>query len=137
MTRTLTFISRLILLGLAALAACEEPSNPTAPSPGAARMAVANSTHQTSITINAPSVSVGQAATISVTLWTDGHPLGGRLLVLSVNGVAYDSKHSARLGTAKFTVTGLSGGLHALSAEFLGDNNFFGSTGGGSITVTP
>jgi hypothetical protein len=100
-------------------------------------MAVAQSNGLTSITISAPSVSGGQEAAVAVTLWVDGHPLGGKLLTLFVDGIAYDAKHGARLGTAKFTVSGLTAGVHTLSAEFLGDRNFFGSSGSASITVAP
>ena len=131
-------LSRFVLLALAlTVIACDAPASATGPSAGDARMAVASSDHQTSISISAPTVSGGEDALVSVTLWVDGHPLGGKLLTLFVDGVAYDAKHGARLGTAKFTVSGLSAGVHTLSADFLGDQNFFGSSGSGSITVAP
>jgi hypothetical protein len=130
-------VSYFAPLALALIVACDTAPGPTAPSPRDAQMAVAGSVHETAITINAATVSVRTAATIEVTLWTDGHPLGGKLMTLFVDGIAYDAKHGHRLGTAEFTVRGLTAGTHALSATFAGTNNFFGSTGSGSITVTP
>ena len=122
---------------LAAAVACDSPaSSVTGPRAGAARFAVASSSRQTSITVNAPSVSVGQDAVITATLWVDGHPLGGRLLSVYVDGVLVDSKHARRLGTVDFTVTGLSAGVHTVLLEFAGDNIFFGSEWSGTITVT-
>ena len=138
MISTRSKLSRFVPLALVlAVAACDTAASPTGPAPGDARMAVAQSSGLTSITINAPSVSGSQEATVAVTLWVDGHPLGGKLLTLFVDGIAYDAKRGARLGTAKFTVSGLTAGVHTLSAEFLGDRNFIGSSGSASITVAP
>jgi hypothetical protein len=142
MNRSLKKLSLLIPLALSAtLAACDSPTGPMR-SAGDAQMAKANSTGVTQITISAPSVSAGQTATVSVTLWVQHeegyfHPLGGKSITLFVDGLAYDAKGTSRLGTVDFKVTGLAAGTHALRAEFAGNNIYFGSTGSGSITVTP
>jgi hypothetical protein len=108
-------------------------------------MAKAQSTGVTQISISAPSVSVGATAIVRVTLLVESvdlyfHPLTGKSITLFVDGLAYDAKktsHPDAPGVAEFSVTGLTAGVHTLRAEFPGDNIFFGSSGSGSITVTP
>ena len=134
MTRTISKFIPLAFLVVAA--ACDTSVAPTGPSAGDAQFAAAHTSGETSITISAPSVRVGSEATITAVLWVDGHPLGGKLLTLFIDGLAVDAKRTARLGTATFTVSGLSAGTHTVSVDFVGDNTYFSAQSGSSITIT-
>jgi hypothetical protein len=128
-----------VLISLALLvvaASCDTPAAPTGPSVGDAQFAAAHTSGETSIVISAPSVRVGSEATITAVMYVDGHPLGGKLMTLFIDGLAVDAKRSAARGTAVFTVSGLSAGTHSVAVSFLGAGAYASSDATSSITIT-
>lgn len=137
MTRTFLNMSKLRYLTLAlaaAVAACETPASPVA-QPGDAQFAVANNVWATSITIDPATLSPGQPGQIVAHLWTEGHPLGGKLMELYIDGTLVDAKRGSRLGTVSLSVPGVAAGQHTVRIVFDGDKNFFGSEQTTTITV--
>ena len=134
-THSLMSITKYLSLAVAvAVAACEAPAGPVA-GPGDAQFARTRAIATTSITIDPASVTAGQPGEIDATLWTAGHPLGGKRMQLSIDGALIDSKRSSHLGTATFSVPGLTAGHHSVTVSFDGDTNFAPSEAAATIAV--
>ena len=134
-THSLMSITKYLSLALAvAVAACESPAGPVA-GPGDAQFARTRAIAATAMTINPASLTAGQPGEIVATLWTAGHPLGGKLMNLYIDGALVDSKRGSRLGTAEFSVPGLAAGDHSVIVTFDGDTNFAPSEATRTVTA--
>jgi hypothetical protein len=91
----------------------------------------------TALVVSAANVTVGQAVTVTATLYTSGHPLGGKKLWLSVDGGAAVSAPATKLGTATWTLNGLAAGTHTLVASFAGGQGYSASSASTTVTVNP
>jgi sugar lactone lactonase YvrE len=77
--------------------------------------------------------SYGQSVVVNVTVTGSGATPGGSVN-LSVDAGTPISKNLSS-GTVSFTLTGLSAGMHGLSAVYSGDTNYNGANGTGSVSL--
>jgi hypothetical protein len=123
---------------LLAAVGCESATSPTSRAADeSAEFAKTSTTSATAIGVSAPSIQAGQSATISATLYTRGHPLGGKKLTMSVDGGGGVTLVGTKLGTATWTVNGLTAGTHSIVVTFAGDQSYTASSGSATLTVNP
>ena len=93
----------------------------------------------TNLTASASSVPAGTAVSLSATVSSgsgSGSPTGS--VQFTVDGVASGQAVALMSGVAMYSLptTGLSAGVHAVQATYLGDATFLGSKGAFSLNVT-
>jgi hypothetical protein len=141
MTTRAVSIARFFLVAgvMLGATACDSATSPITRAAGDdASYGKANATKTaTALTVSAANIAVGQSLTVVATLYTSGHPLGGKKMTLQVDGGAVMTTTGSRLGTGTWTVSGLSAGTHTIVAGFAGDNNYSGSSASTSVTVNP
>lgn len=125
-----------VLLGATACESATSPITRAAGEDASYGKATATKT-ATALVVSTSSIAVGQSLTVTATLYTNGHPLGGKKMALSVDGGAPMTTTGSRLGTGTWTVSGLAAGIHTIVAEFAGDNSYSGSSASTTVTVNP
>jgi hypothetical protein len=124
-----------------AAVACESATSPISndarSSSESAEFAKSSTAYATSIKISAASVSAGQPVTVNATLYSQGHPLTGKKMWLSVDGGTATAAVGSKIGTATWTVNGLAVGTHTLSVSYAGEQNWLGSSANATVTVNP
>ena len=128
----LTFVAALFVA-----TACQSPTSPAISASDDAQFAASRSAMATSLSVSAPNGVVGKPVTVSAFLTTAGHPLGGKKITLRIDGGAPQTTTAVTLGTATFTVSGLSAGSHTAVAEFAGDKSYTGSSASTTFSVAP
>lgn len=132
-------IARVLLaVSMLATVACESATSPIArAADDNASFAKTSTLQATAMVVSATNVNVGQAVDVTATLYTAGHPLGGRKMTLKVDGGAGVTISGSQLGTARWSVKGLSVGTHTIVVSFAGDNGYSGSSASTTATVSP
>ena len=132
-------IARFFLAAsMLATVACESATSPIVRAADeSANFGKSNSVQATAMVVSATNASVGQPVNVTATLYTSGHPLGGRKMTLTVDGGFVSTLSGSRLGTATWSVKGLSAGTHTIVVTFAGDNGYAGSSASTTVTVSP
>ena len=122
-----------------AATACESATSPIARAAGDEAHYGKGTTTKTAtaMVVSASNISVGRSLSVTATLYTNGHPLGGKKLSISVDGGPAMTATATRLGTAKWTVSGLAAGTHTIVAQFAGDAGYSASSASTTVTVNP
>ena len=119
-----------------ATVACESATSPIARAADeSANFGKSSSLQATALVVAATNASVGQPVNVTATLYTSGHPLGGKKLSLSVDGGSPTTVSSSRLGTATWSVNGLAAGTHTIVVSFAGGNGYAASSASTTATV--
>jgi len=132
-------IARVFLAGsMLATVACESATSPIArAADDNASFGKTSSLIQTRIVIAATNASVGQPVTVTATMYQPTHPVGGKKLTMTVDGGSAATLTTSKLGTAQWSVSGLSAGTHTFVVTFAGDNSYSGSSASTTATVSP
>ena len=136
-----SFARYFFAASLIAVAACESATSPIARAAGDdaqyGKGGSAATLTATVLTVSAKDVMLGQPITVTATLYTSGHPLGGKKISISVDGGAPQVQTGSRTGTATWTLSGLGLGTHSIDAKFNGDNGYAASSASTTVTVNP
>jgi hypothetical protein len=97
-------------------------------------IATSLTTAPTMLTIAAPAAAYGAPAAVTVTA-TSGNGIPTGNILLSVDGGAPITEPLSSTGVASFSLTGLNGGMHTLSATYPLTGAFQGNTATGSLTI--
>jgi hypothetical protein len=92
-----------------------------------------NSAIPTTTTINAPAITYGTNASVTVTVTSAQGTLNGNVSLTVDNGAPASQTLSG--GSTTFTSAGLAGGSHGLSATYAAQGNFAASSATGSLQV--
>jgi len=97
--------------------------------------AVLASRQPTTASINAPAVTYGAAGTVTVTVTSSVTTPSGNVSLVVDSGSAVTRALSN--GSATFTINGLNAGDHTLTAAYIGQGAFMGSSATGTLHVNP
>jgi uncharacterized repeat protein (TIGR03803 family) len=92
----------------------------------------------TAFSVAGVSCQVGQAATLSATLSSNGAAVQNEQVAFQVDGQAVSSATTDANGVARISYTPQVGGVgsHTIVATFAGDSNYTATTGTGSLSVS-
>ena len=139
MSRLKSIARYCLAASLVAVAACESATGPIARAAGDDAQFGKSPATQTAtlLIVSASDIAAGQSLTVTAYLFTNGHPLGGKKLSITVDGGKAMTATASRMGTATWTVTGLAAGTHTIDAKFAGDAGYSASSASTTVTVNP
>jgi hypothetical protein len=127
----------VLVVGLFVATACQSPTSPSRSTltPSDAQFAASGAQQATNVAVSVPNVPFGQAATVTVQVYTD-HAISGKKISLTIDNGAPMTGVSGRVGFVTFTVKGLAAGSHTAVAQFAGDREYAAASASTSFSVT-
>jgi hypothetical protein len=92
-------------------------------------------TGATALTISAPAITYGSAALVTVSVTSAAGTVSGNVSLTVDSGSPLTQALSS--GSTVFTIHGLAGGNHSLSASYAAQGNFLASSSTGTLQVNP